>query len=67
MLADAWRTMLNMDRETRLQLGLAARQRVRENYNLSQIVSCYESLFEELACESLFQKLPSSRSAYVRD
>lgn len=67
MLADAWRTMLNMDRETRLQLGLAARQRVMENYNLSQIVSCYESLFEELACKSLSQTLPSSRRAYVRD
>lgn len=67
VLADAWRTMLNMDRETRIQLGLAARQRVMENYNLSQIVSCYESLFEELACKSLSQKLPSSRRAYVRD
>ena len=67
MLADAWLTMLNKDRETRLQLGLAARQRVMENYNLSQIVSRYESLFEELACKSLSQDLPSSRRAYVRD
>jgi glycosyltransferase involved in cell wall biosynthesis len=66
-LADAWRAMLNMDRETRTKLGLTARQRVMENYNLSKIVSCYESLFEELACKSLFQKLPSSRSAYVGD
>ena len=67
MLADAWRTMLNMDRETRIQLGLVARQRVMENYNLSQIVSRYERLFEELAGKSLSQELPSFRKAYVRD
>ena len=67
MLADAWRTMLNMDQETRIQLGLVARQRVMENYNLSKIVSCYEHLFEELACQSLTQELPASRRAYVRN
>jgi glycosyltransferase involved in cell wall biosynthesis len=67
MLADAWRTLLNMDRATRIQLGLAARQRVIENYNLPQIVSCYERLFEELAGQKLSQELPSYRRAYVRD
>ena len=68
MLADAWRTLLNMDRATRIQLGLAARQRVMENYNLPQIVSRYEHLFEELAGKRLSQELPSSlRRDYVRD
>ena len=56
-----------MDRATRIQLGLAARQRVMENYNLPQIVSRYERLFEELAGKSLSQELPSFRKAYVRD
>ena len=66
-LADAWHAMLKMDRTTRAQLGLAARRRVLEEYNLSQIVSRYESLFIELACKSISQERPSSRRAYVRD
>lgn len=66
-LADAWQAMLNMDQETRIQLGLTARQRVMDRYNLPGIVSCYEDLFEELAGGSRTQELPSPRSAYVRD
>lgn len=66
-LADAWHAMLKMDRTTRAQLGLAARRRVMEEYSLSQIVSRYESLFEELACKSISQERLSSRRAYVRD
>jgi glycosyltransferase involved in cell wall biosynthesis len=66
-LADAWHAMLKMDRTTHAQLGLAARRRVMEEYGLSQIVSRYESLFEELACKSISQERSSSRRAYVRD
>ena len=66
-LADAWHAMLRMDRTTRVQLGLAARQRVMDHYSLPKIVSCYETLFEELACGSRTQERLSSRSGYVRD
>ena len=66
-LANAWHAMLKMDRTTRAQLGLVARQRVMDHYSLSQIVSRYESLFEELACGSRTQQRASSRRAYVRD
>ncbi|MEB2337850.1 MAG: glycosyltransferase [Nitrospirales bacterium] len=48
-LASAWRRLLDMDDHTRRQLGLAARQRVTERYNLPDIVSRYERLFEDLA------------------
>ncbi len=50
-LADAWRTLLNMDHQERMRLGSAARQRVIEHYNLPEIVSQYERLFEELGCK----------------
>ena len=66
-LANAWHAMLKMHRTTRAQLGLAARQRVIDQYSLPQIVSRYESLFEELACGNRTQQRASSRRAYVRD
>lgn len=48
-LASAWRRLLDMDDQLRRQLGSAARQRVTERYNLPDIVSRYERLFEDLA------------------
>jgi glycosyltransferase involved in cell wall biosynthesis len=66
-LADAWQAMLEMEPAKRAQLGLAARRRVMEEYSLSQIVSRYESLFEELARGSKTQEHPSSQRAYVRN
>lgn len=66
-LAEAWHNMLHLGKEGRVQLGMAARQRVMDQYSLSQIVSRYESLFEELACENRTQEHPSSRRAHVRD
>ena len=47
-LAEAWRKMLDFGRESRNRLGMAARQRIMEQFNLSQIVDRYQSLFEEL-------------------
>jgi glycosyltransferase involved in cell wall biosynthesis len=48
-LAAGWRRLLDLDIQVREQLGSAARQRVTERYNLPEIVSRYEQLFEELA------------------
>lgn len=48
-LADGWRRLLlDMSREERLQLGLAARQRIMERYSLGKIVGQYERLYESL-------------------
>ena len=49
-LADGWaRLLLGMSREERVQLGLAARQRIRERFSLAKIVEQYERLFWILA------------------
>jgi len=48
-LADGWnQLLLDMSREERLQLGLAARQRIVERYSLGKIVERYERLYESL-------------------
>ena len=48
-LAAGWRTMLELGREGRAPLGMEARQRIRELFNLPEIVARYQNLFEELA------------------
>lgn len=48
-LANAWLKVLTMDGDDRKRLGLSARERVIQHYSLTQIVSRYERLFEELA------------------
>jgi glycosyltransferase involved in cell wall biosynthesis len=48
-LAAAWRTMLEMGCEGRRPLGIAARQRIRERFDIAEIAGRYEHLFEELA------------------
>lgn len=48
-LATGWRQLLlDMSREERLQLGLAARQRIMERYSLEKIVEQYKRLYESL-------------------
>jgi glycosyltransferase involved in cell wall biosynthesis len=47
-LASAWRQLLGLGREERDQLGLAARQRVKQHFDLPDIVSRYETLYQEL-------------------
>ena len=48
-LAAAWRAMLEMGREGRRPLGIAARQRISERFDIAEITGRYEHLFEELA------------------
>jgi glycosyltransferase involved in cell wall biosynthesis len=48
-LAEAWQTMLDLGREGRMRLGKAARQRIKEEFDLPKIVARYEKLFEDLA------------------
>ena len=49
-LAEAWCKMVDLGREGRSQLGMAARQRIKEQFDLPQIVAQYECLFQEVAC-----------------
>ena len=48
-LAEAWCKMVDLGREGRSQLGMAARRRSKEQYDLPKIVARYQNLFEELA------------------
>ncbi|OPX84729.1 MAG: putative glycosyltransferase EpsF [Pelotomaculum sp. PtaB.Bin104] len=47
-LAEAWRKLIEMGPEGRNQLGLAARHRVEEHFNLPLIVTRYEAIYEEI-------------------
>ncbi len=47
-MADAWRGLIEMTREERLALGMAARHRVIENFSLGMVVRQYEHLYEEV-------------------
>ena len=48
-LAEAWGKMLDLGPEGRYRLGMAARERVKENFSLPKIVDWYQNVFEELA------------------
>ncbi len=48
-LAEAWGEMLDLGPEGRCRLGMAARERVKENFSLPKIVDWYQNIFEELA------------------
>lgn len=49
-LANGWkRLLLSMSQEARLKLGLAARERIKENYGIGKIAERYESLHASLA------------------
>lgn len=65
-LANAWHHMLQLTRDEWRRRGLAARQRVMNQYSLTQIVPRYEHLFDELAMEHAIRQRPSSWRAYVR-
>lgn len=49
-LAKALLELIELGPEGRSQLGIAARQRISEHFDLPKVVKQYESLFEELAC-----------------
>ena len=48
-LAAAWCKMLEMGCEGRRHMGIAARQRIRERFDIAEVAGRYEHLFEELA------------------
>ena len=47
-LADAIHSLLSLPSTERLSLGKQARRRVEENFEISQVVKLYESLYKEL-------------------
>ncbi len=51
-LARAWEQMLDLNREQLASVGLAARQRIVDHFDLPQIVDRYQQLFEELTTAS---------------
>ena len=48
-LAKSWLDLIEIGDKSRRELGLAARRRVEENFNLPNIVRRYENLYEEIA------------------
>ncbi|MDQ6732710.1 MAG: glycosyltransferase, partial [Nitrospirota bacterium] len=48
-LADGLRGLVELGRDGRRHIGIAARQRIREHYDLPDIVRRYENLYVELA------------------
>ncbi len=52
-LAGAWERMLDLDREQLVQAGLQARQRIKDHFDLPQIVDRYQTLFEEMTTASV--------------
>ena len=48
-LVKAWERLMDQGRDARLELGRAARERVRDRYSLERIVHRYEDLYAELA------------------
>jgi len=47
-LADGWVKLIQLGVEGRRALGQAARRRIQEKFDLSQIVRQYEQLYENL-------------------
>jgi glycosyltransferase involved in cell wall biosynthesis len=48
-LALAWRDLLDLGHDGRTQLGMAARLRIQEYFNLRDTVTRYENLYQDLA------------------
>jgi glycosyltransferase involved in cell wall biosynthesis len=57
-LAEAWRRLIDAGPEVRRRLGIAARQRVEQNFALPAIVDRYQAIYAGLATEKL-QSVPS--------
>jgi glycosyltransferase involved in cell wall biosynthesis len=62
-LASAWRELIEAGPEVRRSLGMAARRRVRQQFDLSVIVERYQAIYEQLASAS-FQRVPSAGLAH---
>ncbi len=52
-LAQAWERMLDLSREQLVQTGLQARQRIKDHFDLPQIVDRYQTLFDEMTSMSV--------------
>ncbi len=50
-MAQAWKELLQAGPEGRRRLGLAARERIKQNFGLAGVVSQYQSLYTEIAEE----------------
>jgi glycosyltransferase involved in cell wall biosynthesis len=48
-LSLAWRDLLELGQDGRTQLGIAARRRIQEQFNLRDTVTRYENLYQDLA------------------
>ena len=57
-LAEAWRRLIDAGPEVRRRLGIAARQRVEQNFALPAIVDRYQAIYARLATGKL-QSVPS--------
>lgn len=49
-LANGWRKLIELGQDKRWALGMAARQRIIENFSLDAVVKKYEMLYEEVVC-----------------
>jgi glycosyltransferase involved in cell wall biosynthesis len=58
-LAAAWRALLDAGPDGRRCLGMAARRRVRQHFDLSAIVERYQTIYAQLAGGTL-QPVPSA-------
>lgn len=47
-LAEAWRELIRLGPPGRIQLGEAARERIRENFLLASVIARYEALYREV-------------------
>ncbi len=47
-LAQAWRELIHLGSDGRAQLGVAARERIRENFMLASVTAQYETLFKSV-------------------
>jgi glycosyltransferase involved in cell wall biosynthesis len=57
-LAEAWRKLIDAGPEIRRRLGMAARQRVEQNFALPAIVDRYQAIYAKLAAKRV-QSVPS--------
>ena len=49
-LEEGWQRILGLNLENRMRLGLEARQRIKEQFDISKIVTRYERVFENHGC-----------------
>jgi len=52
LLAQAWIELVEMDREKRVQLGMAARERIRGRFDITSVVKRYEACYEDFVAEA---------------